>query len=156
MIHEIKKWALRAALMLSVIILGIAVCLADINDDLFQAIFHRDVGKVKSLLSAGADANARTRILSGTYISALYAAVTYANIDMVKMLLQKGADVNFREEQSGNTPLLLASLQGRAEIARMLLAKGAEVNARDRLLNETPLMTAAFANRFAIFYSIGY
>ncbi len=45
--------------------------------------------------------------------------------------LDAGADANARDPVQGSTPLIFASLLGRAEIVRMLLAAGADIHATD-------------------------
>ena len=47
----------------------------------------------------------------------------------VKSALDGGANANARDPAQGSTPLIFASLLGRAEIVTMLLAAGADVHA---------------------------
>lgn len=49
----------------------------------------------------------------------------------VKSALDEGANANARDPAQGSTPLIFASLLGRAEIVKMLLAAGADVHATD-------------------------
>ena len=46
------------------------------------------------------------------------------------VLLDKGADVNAKRGDSGQTPLMLATLRGEADTVKILLEKGADVNIR--------------------------
>jgi ankyrin repeat protein len=100
---------------------------------LFYSCFYGRVGALSALLAAGADANggllAGDVALSGT---PLHAAVDInderdlaTQKQLVKLLLQHGDARNC----CGQTPLMLAALDGSAEIASMLLAAGASVSA---------------------------
>lgn len=48
---------------------------------------------------------------------------------IVKLLIDNNADVDLSDE-TGQTPLWLASLYGNVEIVKMLIAKGAKVDAK--------------------------
>jgi ankyrin repeat protein len=61
----------------------------------------------------------------------------------VRLLLDHGADPNIREREDGNTPLHLASQNGRTEIARLLVEHGASVEVQDNL-GRTPLDVASW------------
>jgi ankyrin repeat protein len=69
------------------------------------------------------------------------AATSYGKKDIVKLLLDAGAIIN-AQDNSGQTPLHNAALQGRKEIAELLLNAGASINQKDKK-GETPLLIAA-------------
>ena len=54
-----------------------------------------------------------------------------APMQMVRDLIAHGADVNVADA-NGRTPLMMAAMQGWADVVRELLAAHAAVNARDR------------------------
>ena len=64
-----------------------------------------------------------------------------AKADTVKLLIDNGADVTAQDE-TGSTPLHLASSFGGAETARVLIKHGADVTARDGN-RRTPLHLAS-------------
>ncbi len=99
-----------------------------------------DAAKVRALLAAGADPNAKTR--EGR--TALHVAAGQpALVDVAKMLLDKGADVKALDV-AGLTPLHLAATAGSAPMVSLLLAAGAPVNAR-AANGATPLIAAAMS-----------
>jgi cytohesin len=56
-------------------------------------------------------------------------AAMCGNVDQVKSLLEKDPKLaNAREDKFGQTPLILAAMNGRTEVAELLIANGAEVN----------------------------
>jgi ankyrin repeat protein len=93
-------------------------------------------GALSALLAAGADVNGGLQAgdvaLNGTPLHA--AVCTYddksmaVQQQMVNILLQHGADIDALD-CSGQTPLMLAALNGSVELASMLLAAGAAVGA---------------------------
>lgn len=75
--------------------------------------------------------------------TALHLAVESGQSDIVEALLGYGASVQVKTEQSGETPLHIASrVTGGRPCAELLLKSGAEVNALQLAL-ETPLHVAA-------------
>ena len=68
------------------------------------------------------------RMRTGT---ALLNAVFQGDNDAVKTLLAKRAFVNAKDEYSGRTPLIMATVNGHIEIVKALLGKGADVNVQD-------------------------
>lgn len=91
---------------------------ADNNEDLFSAIAKGDATKVKTLLDAGADANA----VNKDGLTVLGASYFWPEIS--KMLLEKGADPN----KGKSLPLILACQMSSSEVVKLLIAKGADVN----------------------------
>lgn len=67
--------------------------------------------------------------------------ISAGDIAQLKVLLDQGADINARNKE-GETLLMLAALEGRAEIVRFLIDRGADVKARDGF-GATALLYAA-------------
>lgn len=49
-------------------------------------------------------------------------------VDIVEYLLNNGANPNMQNDSNGDTPLILASDKGYANIVTLLIAKDADVN----------------------------
>ncbi|MGD8787012.1 MAG: ankyrin repeat domain-containing protein, partial [Phycisphaerales bacterium] len=97
--------------------------LREANESLRQAVVMGNADQVRSLLSEGADINARDRI-GGT---PLHTAVQNRNLELIELLLDEGADIDARNN-SGQTPLHLAVNYSRQNIAELLIEKGADIN----------------------------
>ena len=67
------------------------------------------------------------------------------DLAMVRLLLEQGIHVNAQDKE-GNTPLITAVVQGRADIVRLLLSKGADVHIKS-FTGETALMRAQAKDR---------
>ena len=106
---------------------------------LLRAAADGNVFKVDDLLSAGADANARTP--DGA--TALMGAVYYGYPQTSRLLMERGGDVNAATDD-GVTALHYAAQQGHPDIARDLLQKGADPDAVSAAGN-TPLELARAA-----------
>jgi ankyrin repeat protein len=144
---------------------------------LAEAAAKGDTERVRRLIAAGADPNARGRdgvtvsqwalmnqspkglaaLLEGSADPALadssgetvvhYAAK--ANVPLyLEVLLKHGADPNTPNGVTRATPLVPALMANRDENFRMLMAAGADPNAPDRM-GDTPLHVAAKINAFA-------
>jgi len=72
----------------------------------------------------------------------LLQSVSRGQPEQVRALLDQGADINVKENKSGQTPLISASIKQRKNLVQLLLDKGADVHARD-INGETALMAAA-------------
>jgi ankyrin repeat protein len=97
-----------------------------INVDLLNQSGWGNTEKVRSLLRAGADVNARdTNGDTPLIISAFHGLSETAEI-----LLEQGADLNAKNNL-GNTALMEAAAMNKAETIRLLLAKGADVNVKN-------------------------
>ena len=103
---------------------------------LITAAQSGDVAKVKKLLDAGADVEARTK--DGR--TALHEAAAAGNAAVVKLLLEHGADV---EARLGRRTALHLATEGiiRADVVKRLLEAGADVEAREKD-GRTPLALA--------------
>lgn len=112
------------------------------SKSLFDAVVEDDLQQVKSLLTAGADVNAKH---GG--VPLIHAA---GSVVMAKLLIEAGADVNAKEDDTGNTALHYAPQRGMfytrgdSAVAMVLIEAGADVNAvgEDQI---TPLHVAAMA-----------
>ena len=141
----------------------------ELNRAVIAAVKRNNEHAVISLLSQGADANARDLPPAGKgeawrrlwdrlcgkppeavdAPTALFVAlepnlsVLYPpeNAPLIKALLDAGADVN-RADRDGYTPLIRAAQTGKRETARLLLEKGARPDART-VFGVTPLFLAA-------------
>ena len=83
-----------------------------------------NASRVRRLLEAGGDPNARDSVIGTT---PLHLAAGYGgSVDVVRLLLDAGADPNAREDLVGGTPLHVAAHWGYLDIARLLVEAGAE------------------------------
>jgi uncharacterized protein len=96
------------------------------NRAIVDAAFVCDLIKVRQLLAAGADPNARDEDSR----TPLFSAVLGGSIGLVGLLLESGADVN-ASDSHGFSALHFAAQEELPEMARLLVAKGADVNAQD-------------------------
>jgi ankyrin repeat protein len=110
---------------------------------LHWAVQKGDVELVQTLLYAGANLRATTRI--GGYTPLLIASKS-GNASMVEVLAGAGADPN-AATSSGATALMLASQAGNAAAVKALLDRGADVNAKEKVKGETALTFAAAYGR---------
>lgn len=101
-----------------------------------QAVLEGNIELVKSLLSQGADVNARDR--RGQTV--LHIAASNGHKVLVELLLAKGASIDAKGP-AGGTALHGASRFGHRDVVELLIAKGADINAR-RYNWQTPLSVA--------------
>lgn len=88
---------------------------------LHEAAAAGDIEQIKSLISAGADLNAKAN--DGT--TPLHYAVILAKKDVTELLIANGADVNAKDNE-GRTPLYWAKEQNNTELAELLRKHGAK------------------------------
>ncbi|AUJ48921.1 ankyrin repeat domain-containing protein [Brachyspira hyodysenteriae] len=117
--------------------------LTNSNNEFFDYIEKGDINKIRELLKQGTDVNGT----NSEGWSALHVAVKANNTAVLKELLsQKWIDMNpllpvdtilmdgnNKWYADGQTPLLLASYYGYADIVNMLLSYGADVLAKDSI-----------------------
>lgn len=166
---------MRTHVRTSLAVLVLAACCAaqafaghfSSNSDLITAAWRGDLAAVKTLLTQGANVDARSRGMT-----ALIASAWGGNVEVTKALLAAGANVNAVDDDGGSalcraagtpyteivrvlidvgadvnigtlagTPLIQAALNGRVEQVQMLLSHHANVNARNQL-GQTALMVA--------------
>ncbi|MDP2205326.1 MAG: ankyrin repeat domain-containing protein [Alphaproteobacteria bacterium] len=119
------------------------------KDDPDFALLHYaeigHLGKVKKLIAAGADVNARVDINTGIETvkdAPLYAAAGAGHIEVAEALLAAGADVDIEAEDNWR-PLHHAVLNGQAKMAALLIRHKADMNLREALQGQTPLHIAS-------------
>jgi len=76
-----------------------------------------------------------------SHAQVIFDAVANNDLSMVKHLLEKDASIINLKDQTGNTPLHIAALNGSVAIAELLLSKAADIDAVNTQLN-TPLHLA--------------
>ena len=114
---------------------------------LHWAARHADARMARTLLDAGADVGAGTRI--GRY-QPLHVAARAGAAEVVEALLAAGADPEAKTEGTGGArPLHFAASAGDERAVRALLGAGASVDPREDAWGQTPLIFAASAGRAA-------
>ena len=105
---------------------------------LFRAIEPRNVERMRSAITQGADLEAKNK----NGCTPLYAAVANPgpNSAMVKLLLEAGANPNARDPR-GQIPLHIAARDWQISAVEQLVSAGSDVNARDKK-GTGPAMTA--------------
>ena len=98
--------------------------------NLFAAVSAGDIARVKVLLGAGADANAKSIARKHRDARPLHWAAVAGNIGVVNALLAGGADVS-ATDINGWTPLHSAAWKNYANAINALLTAGADPNAKD-------------------------
>lgn len=101
-----------------------------------------DLKKVKALVEAGADVNAKN-----AWGSALHSAVRTGNLEIVKYLIEHGAILDL-PDNAGITPLMWAAKMGKLDVVKLLVGRGANVNAVASLNHWTPLTEAAYSGNY--------
>ncbi|HUV66084.1 MAG TPA: ankyrin repeat domain-containing protein, partial [Sedimentisphaerales bacterium] len=104
---------------------------------LHEAAADGDIELVRSLISNGADVNAKDQ--RGR--AALHRAANTGHVEVVRLLIEHGADVNVGDKLK-RTPLEHAAVASRTEVVRLLIQEGANPNARNQN-GSTPLHVAA-------------
>ncbi len=84
-----------------------------------------DAAKVRLLIAAGADVNARS---ASAGLTPLLIAASYpGTVEILKLLLEKGADLRARE-RNGRNALALAAESADVNVVRFLMERGLDVN----------------------------
>jgi uncharacterized protein len=137
-IEERARQAGRPVLLLLCCALLPAPGLFAAGSDVADAAMRGNREAVRSLLDRKADVNAPQ--LDGT--TALHWAVEADDLDLADLLIRRGANVS-AANRDGATPLLLASVNGKAAMIGKLLQGGADPNAALSRYGDTALMLAA-------------
>ena len=98
-----------------------------LSDRLFQAVMDLDIHMVRTLISEGANLNAKEYDNSNT---PLHLAVGMQNAGILSELIANGANVN-AQNIAGRTPLHHVASGNRTDLLLQLISNGADVNARD-------------------------
>ncbi|PJK29510.1 ankyrin repeat domain-containing protein [Minwuia thermotolerans] len=115
-----------------------------LDENLREAVDHGNIGKMETLLRAGADPNA----IDASGRDAIIAAAWRGREMVVEFLIEKGVDID-TVDLDGRTPLAWAAINGYVHIVEDLLAHGADPNARDDT-GTTPLIRAAWNGHFEV------
>ena len=113
-----------------------AVWSAD-DPPILEASSNGDLGKVKSLIEAEANINAKNK--DGN--TPLHLAAREGHENVVKLLVEAGVDIKAKDKY-GNTPLHFAAREGNENMAKLLVDAKAGVNKKNSI-GDTPLHFAA-------------
>jgi ankyrin repeat protein len=144
-VEEIMKKRIFLVLILFALVF-IEQGIADIKDELYEAIGAGDVEKVKALMKEGANVSYR-----GTFgFTPVVAAVDACQLEVLRVLIEAGADPNIpaRADIMDVSPLIMAIVkyEGREEleqVVKLLIGGGADVNWQDERSGITALMFCA-------------
>ena len=112
--------------------------------ELHNAVLSEDLEKVRRLIEAGADVDARQGGETPLHMSA-----EKGFLEITRLLIDKGADVNAVANETGRfleekwTPLRYSAERRHLEVARLLIDRGANVHRRDPH-GITPLHASAY------------
>jgi ankyrin repeat protein len=110
--------------ILAMLFLGIVAptvqAISDLNQQLIEAAKEGDLERVKALIAAGANVNAKKNYGE----TALMYTAMLGHTEITQLLIKKGADVNAKTKD-GETALSLAKEQGHDEIVKLLIDAGA-------------------------------
>lgn len=106
------------------------------TQSLLEAVKKGNIDLVKSLISSGANINAK----DDRGMTPLHEAAYYGQREVAKVLIAKGANVN-GTDTAGQTSLHIAANFGAKFVPELLLANGASISARD-VAGNTPLHAA--------------
>ena len=110
------------------------------NTPLLWAV-QQDAKMVQLFLGHGADPNIADNNGATPLLEAMY--YDDSNACMTELLLKYGACINVAQSETGQTPLIRASLLFNGPTAKKLLAHGAEIDCQDNMTGFTALMHAA-------------
>jgi ankyrin repeat protein len=115
------------------------------ENPLVEAAFEEEPRKVQSLISRGADVNAKDREFYSR--TALHIAVSDNNLKIVQILLNAGADVNTLDGE-GNTTLMMLDEETSEEIVNLLVKYGAKLDIQAKESKKTALIHAAMQDNY--------
>lgn len=105
---------------------------------LHVAVAQGSVPLAKILISHGADLEAPSEDRGAR---AIHLAANFGDLDMLNLLLDGGADIE-AQDQSGQTPLLVAAATNNLKVVKVLIDRDANKEAREPQ-GQTPLMRAS-------------
>jgi serpin B len=112
---------------------------------LHRAARAGNIERVRSLISSGADINAKVGLSGWT---ALHEAADNGHKNIVEFLIAKGADVNAKTK-SGWSPLHYAARGGYVNVAELLVANGTDIDAKTKS-GYTPLHEAGLRGYYNV------
>lgn len=115
---QIKRIALLALLLTPLCVLA-QTANSTLNEELITAARKSNVEAVKTLLSKGADVNAKTEYGA----TPLFFACDRGNAEIVKLLLAAGADIDVKDTFYKSTPISWAVQRDQAEVVKLLVEK---------------------------------
>ena len=107
--------------------------------DIIDAVKRGSIETIQGVISAGKSMDVKDE---GGWFALLW-AIQIKRTDILEILIKAGADVNIATNDTGQTPLMRASVGGYLEITKKLIQAGANVNGKDKL-KRTPLMKASY------------
>ncbi len=150
---KLKGKSMRNFLIILSVFLNSIILLADINDELLNAVEQENLKEIKMLIDKGAEINTKDEfgntplLLSLRYI--YYAdTLNIERYNIVKYLVEHGADINAKNEFDF-APLEEAIHPCCLEVLRYLVEHGADINVKDKY-NNTPLTEAVNYSPFLI------
>ncbi len=114
--------------MLVAMLIPLTACTQEVNSQLMEAARGGQTERVRELLEAGADVNAK---IEGN-VTALMFAASEGHADTVRTLLEAGAEVDEKHSFTGASALDYAALAGHTEAVVALLDAGVDVDAQDQ------------------------
>ncbi len=105
---------------------------------LHVAVAQGSVPLAKILISRGADLEAPSEDRGAR---AIHLAANFGDLEMLNLLLDAGADIE-AQDQTGQTPLLIAAATNNLKVVKVLLDRDANKEARESGKGQTPLMRA--------------
>ncbi len=142
-------WALTVSIVVVCLTVGVACAQtrpakpetatkhdAKYTEALFKAAADGDIEQVKSLISKGADVNAKDK----SRRTALHYASEKGHTEVAELLISQGAYINAKDQREV-TPLQFAAMRGDKQTIELLLSKGADINAKNNR-GRTPLFEA--------------
>lgn len=144
-----RRTASFLALFTTLCLVGAPPAFAGLQEDLSVASAYGHLWRVKALVDAGADINAR----DPEGYTALTWAAQHGHTDIADYLMGRYAQVN-AVDRGGYTPLMWAAQEGHANVVETLLRHGANPYVKDGRGN-TPLTLARMAGNTRAYTIIG-
>jgi uncharacterized protein len=117
---------------------GIISRKAEEADEFINTVEEGNLESVMEAIADGVDINA----IGESEYTALWSASWDGNVPIVRALIEAGANLDIRDEELGQTPVMVAVSRNQTLVVHLLVEAGANVNLPDRN-GRTPLMEAA-------------